>query len=77
MSLKAAFGFIRAVRECHDLQTILQDLGQAVSGEELVKLGKETGFDYTEVELQAAFKHDWVMRSLRYGIMQTPEKPQS
>lgn len=76
MSLKAAFGFIRAVREHQDLQTSLQDLGQAVSGEELVKLGKETGFDYTEVELQAAFQHDWVMRSLRYGIMQTPEKRQ-
>lgn len=75
MSLKAAFGFIRAVRERQDLQTSLQDLGQAVSGEELVKLGKESGFDYTEVELQAAFKHDWVMRSVRYGIIETSDKP--
>ncbi|WP_414623433.1 Nif11-like leader peptide family natural product precursor [Calothrix sp. CCY 0018] len=74
MSLKAAFKFIRAVRERQDLQTSLQDLGQAVGGEELVKLGKETGFDYTEVELQAAFKHDWVMRSFRHGIIQAPEK---
>ena len=76
MSLKAAFGFIRAVRECQNLQTSLLMKGQAVSGEELVKLGQETGFDYTEVELQAAFQHDWVMRSLRYGIVQTPEKRQ-
>lgn len=76
MSLKAAFGFIRAVRERQNLQASLQDLGQAVSGEELVKLGQETGFDYTEVELQAAFKHDWVMRSVRYGIFQTPEERQ-
>ncbi|MGB3649798.1 MAG: Nif11 family protein [Rivularia sp. (in: cyanobacteria)] len=76
MSLKAAFGFIRAVRERQNLQASLLMKGQAVSGEELVKFGKETGFDYTEVELQAAFKHDWVMRSLHYGIIQTPEKPQ-
>lgn len=76
MSLKAAFGFIRAVRECQDLQASLQDLGQAVNGEELVKFGKETGFDYTLIELQAAFKHDWVMRSLHYGIIQTSEKRQ-
>lgn len=76
MSLKAAFGFIRAVRECQDLQASLQDLGQAVSGEELVKFGKETGFDYTEVELQAAFQHDWVMRSLYYGIIETSDKRQ-
>lgn len=75
MSLKAAFGFIRAVRERQDLQTSLQDLGQTVSGEELVKLGQESGFDYTEVELQAAFKHDWVMRSVRYGIIETSDKP--
>lgn len=74
MSLKAAFVFIQAVRERQDLQASLQDLGQAVSGEELVKLGEETGFDYTQEELQAAFKHDWVMRSVRYGIVQTPEK---
>ncbi|MGF1676140.1 MAG: Nif11-like leader peptide family natural product precursor [Rivularia sp. (in: cyanobacteria)] len=77
MSFKAAFGFIRAVRECQDLQARLQDLGHAVSGEELVKLGQETGFDYREVELQAAFKHDWVMRALRHGIIQIPEKRQS
>lgn len=76
MSLKAAFGFIRAVREHQNLQASLLSLGQAVNGEELVKLGKENGFYYTEVELQTAFKHDWVMRSLSYGIIQTPEKPQ-
>lgn len=76
MSLKAAFGFIRAVREHQDLQASLLSLGQAVNGEELVKLGKETGFDYTQEELQVAFKHDWVMRSLSYGIIQTPDKPQ-
>lgn len=74
MSLKAAFQFIKAVRECQDLQASLQNLGQAVSGEELVQLGKEAGFDYTESELQTAFKHDWAMRSLRYGITETSMK---
>jgi len=51
-----------------------------VTGEELVQLAKEAGIDYTEAELQTAFKHDWVMRkhavacrqtSLRYRLTET------
>ena len=74
MSLQAAFEFIRAVRERQDLQASLRDLGQGVSSEELVRFGKEAGFDYTESELQTAFKHDWVMRSLHYGLAESSVK---
>lgn len=38
----------------------------AHQGQELVQWAKEAGFDYTESELQTAFKHEWVMRALRY-----------
>jgi len=37
-------------------------LGHSASGEELVQVGREAGFEYNEAELQAAYKHDWVMR---------------
>ena len=71
MSIKAAIEFIQATRFDENLLARLRGLGQPVSGEELVQVGKEAGFYYTEEELQTAFKHDWVMRSLRYGLTET------
>jgi Nif11 domain len=55
------------MRENQSIQKKLQDFGQPVSGEQLVEFGKGAGFDYTQDELQTAFKHDWVMRALHYG----------
>ncbi|MEH2459475.1 Nif11-like leader peptide family natural product precursor [Nostoc sp.] len=74
MSIQAASQFIQAVRQDENLKNQIRILGYPVSGEELVQIGRGAGFDYTEAELQTAFKQDWVMRSLRYGFMETEVK---
>lgn len=74
MSTKAALQFIQAVREDEKLKNQIRILEYPVSGEELVQIGRDAGFDYTEAELQTAFKTDWIMRSLRYGLAQTQAK---
>ncbi|MEC4986135.1 MAG: Nif11-like leader peptide family natural product precursor [Oscillatoria sp. PMC 1068.18] len=71
MSVKAALQFIQTVRQNKQLQAQIQQRENPLTGEELVELGREAGFEYTEAELQTAFKHDWVMRSLHYGLMDT------
>jgi predicted ribosomally synthesized peptide with nif11-like leader len=67
MSVQAALQFIQAVRQDENLQERMM-LGHPASGEELVQVGRDAGFEYNEAELQAAYKHDWVMRSIRYKL---------
>ena len=69
MSIQAALQFIQAVRQDENLKEQIRLLGYRASGENLVQVGRDGGFDYSEPELQTAFKHDWVMRSLRYGFL--------
>jgi predicted ribosomally synthesized peptide with nif11-like leader len=69
MSVQAALQFIQTVRQDENLQAKIRRLEPPVSTEELIQVGRDAGFDFSEEELQMAYKHDWVMRSLRYGFM--------
>jgi len=68
MSVQAALQFIQAVRQDESLKNQLRMLIHEVNLENLVSIGIEAGFEYTPEELSIAYRHDWTMRSLRYGI---------
>ncbi|MFB2919725.1 MULTISPECIES: Nif11-like leader peptide family natural product precursor [Aerosakkonema] len=68
MSVQAALEFIQAVRQDENLKYKIRMLMPEVNIENLVQVGMEAGFEYTPEELNIAYRHDWTMRSLRYGI---------
>jgi predicted ribosomally synthesized peptide with nif11-like leader len=59
--------FIRAVRENEDLNRRVDALGSGGSLAELVTIGREAGFDFTEAELRDAHARDWSLRWVRYS----------
>jgi len=67
MALQTALQFIRQARRDEALKQRLQSLGRPADLPAVVQLGAAAGFVFTVEELQAAFKHDWMMRWARYG----------
>lgn len=67
MSIQAAWRFIHQVRQDEELRNAIQSLGQQADLERLVQIGAEAQLAFTAHDLQAAFKHDWTMRWIRYG----------
>lgn len=67
MSVQTALKFIQRVRQEQSVQIQLLALGPGADLDEVAKLGEGMGFSFTSEEMQAAFKHDWVMRWAFYG----------
>lgn len=65
MSLQSALTFIREVRRSDGLRRRLQDKNKRPDISRIVSIGSEAGYDFTEEDLRAAFRHDWVMRWLQ------------
>lgn len=72
MSIQNALRFIAAVREDAELRVRIEQLGLAVTLEDLVALGAGRGFGFTAAEMEHAYKHDWAMRRARYSPPSTP-----
>ncbi len=68
MSLRAALQFIVAVRDRPELAHRIEALGLDATLEDVVRVGAESGFDFTTVELRDAHQHDWGMRWVRYAV---------
>ena len=68
MSLQAALHFLAAVREQPPLQRAIERLGAEAPLEAWVRMAQEAGWELTERELAAAFRVEWDMRWLRYGM---------
>ena len=66
MSIQDALGFLWTVRHRADLQERLGALGPAITPEQLMALATEVGSPCSADDLQAAFRHDWVMRWLHH-----------
>lgn len=69
MSLINAIRFIQAVRSDAVLKKKIEIGSASIAEENLVQIGKATGFEFTPEELQTAFQQDWNMRSIRYGFV--------
>jgi predicted ribosomally synthesized peptide with nif11-like leader len=67
VALRDAFDFLEHARGDESLQRELSALGLAARGADLVRLAAGAGFECTEAELAAAYRHDWAFRVLRYG----------
>lgn len=61
MSIPAAIGFLRAMRENEELRAAL-----ATYAGDLAAFAREQGFEFTDDELDRAFGIDWTARSLHY-----------
>jgi predicted ribosomally synthesized peptide with nif11-like leader len=69
-----ALRFIHSARSDPRLAEQIRALGAEVRVADLVRLGAEAGFHFTEEELRAAHGRDWVMRWLRYDAPPAPER---
>ena len=65
MSQQAALAFFRAVRERPDLRKEIARWGCATSAGDLAALAAREGFPCAPGDLEAAFRHDWMMRWVR------------
>ncbi len=59
MSLQAALAFLQHLRQTPEAAT-------AEHLQELLERARRSGYDFTEDELRAAFKHDWAMRWMHH-----------
>lgn len=66
MAIHDAFMFLQRSRQEPRLRRNLEAVGERECSERLLALGKAEGFLFTVEELQAAFRHDWTMRWLRF-----------
>ena len=66
MSLQNALAFLHAARR---VDVIIRELGEhdELSWDDLVRIGTEAGFDFTQDELARAHTVDWQMRRARYS----------
>jgi hypothetical protein len=69
MSVQSALAFIAEARRDPALQSRLLALGVAAVEDDLVNLGVLVGYSFNADELQRAFRYDWVMRRVRYGMV--------
>ena len=69
MSVQSALAFIAAARRDPALQSRLLALGVVAVEGDLVSLGLLAGYSFSADELQRAFRYDWVMRRVRYGMV--------
>ena len=67
MSVQAAIEFFQTVRLRPDLHDRIRAWGPAPSTTQLVELASDLGLSCSEAELQAAYRHDWVMRWVRHA----------
>ena len=65
MTIQTALAFFELVRASPDLQAEMAAWGPHATTQALLDLARSSGHAFTEPELQAAFRHDWVMRWLR------------
>ena len=66
MSVSEALKFIQQIRVDTDLQARLLTFDDGSDLYRCVQLGAQLDLTFTVTELQAAYKHDWVMRWLLY-----------
>lgn len=71
MSLQHALSFITMVRQNDVLREELQALEPGGTGgtlNEYVAAGARQGMHFSVEELEAAFRHEWTMRSIGFGL---------
>jgi hypothetical protein len=66
MSIQVALAFFRTVRDRPELRQRIAAWGPAAPMSQLEALADELGLACSATDLDAAFRHDWVMRWLRY-----------
>ena len=62
--LRSAHGFIASARSDAELRDAISEVARDGDLEDLARLGRERGFDFTSDELRLAFSQDWTMRRL-------------
>ena len=62
MSVREVMFFMQRVAEEKGLQRKIRALGDGASLEDIIKIGMEAGFEFSEDELQTAFTQDWAAR---------------
>ena len=67
MSIQDAMAFIQKVAEEKELQKKIQALGNEASLADIVTIGIEAGFNFSEEDLRTAFAKDWAIRSAFYN----------
>lgn len=67
MTLQAALKFIQCVGSDPLLQRQIEGLDNQSELSDLIQLGAQQGLQFTMTDLQAAHKHHWNMRWLRYN----------
>ena len=67
MSIHDAMAFIQKVAEEKVLQKKIQTLGNEASLADIVTIGIEAGFNFSEDDLRTAFAKDWAARSAFYS----------
>ena len=66
MSVQNALHFIQKVGQNQTLKEKIRAMGADADLEDIVKIGAETGLDFSVEELRAAFARDWSMRRYFY-----------
>ena len=73
LSLQRALAFFAAVRQRPDLQDRIAAGGPGITAGDLAELASHVGFPCAATDVQAAFRHDWMMRWLHQaGRSSTP-----
>jgi predicted ribosomally synthesized peptide with nif11-like leader len=67
MSIQQALQFIQEIRSDDKLREEVASSRMAGVLQELVSLGAERGFDFSEEELRRAHQHEWTMRWIRHN----------
>jgi predicted ribosomally synthesized peptide with nif11-like leader len=67
MSIQQALQFIQEIRGDEQLREQVASLRASGVLQELVSLGTERGFHFSEEDLRRAHQHDWAMRWIRHN----------
>lgn len=66
MSLEQALHFLSRVRNDQLLCARIIDEQDEITTDELVAIGNEQGYLFSDVELAQAYRHEWTMRRMHY-----------